>query len=192
MYKAVFLDKDGVLNADCGINPYPDEVQIFNYVPEVLAALKRAGFLLVMVTNQPVVARGLIDESELVLRLNRFNELTGSFFDRIEYCPHHPDADVPAYRINCDCRKPKPGMILRAAGDLDIDPSRSFLVGDRVSDIVAGKLAGVTTIQVLTGMETAPLIVSDCVTEGLEEPDFRIAGIHELPTILESVGQGKG
>ncbi len=146
MRKAALIDRDGVLNED---RAYVHRIEDFQFIPGAIAALQRlqqAGFLLVLITNQSGIARGLFTEADYH-RLDRYirEQLSqsGVSLDSVQYCPHLPDAAVGQYRRDCECRKPRPGMILEAAALLNIDLAQSFLVGDRASDIDAGRAAGV-------------------------------------------------
>jgi D-glycero-D-manno-heptose 1,7-bisphosphate phosphatase len=144
--KAAFIDRDGVLNEE---RAFVHRFEDFAFVPgaiEALQALKAGGYLLVVVTNQSGIARGLYSEADyqaLTDRMRAQLEAQGAALDSIEYCPHLPDAPVVRYRLECDCRKPKPGMLERAIRALDIDPRASFLVGDRLSDLEAGRAIGI-------------------------------------------------
>jgi D-glycero-D-manno-heptose 1,7-bisphosphate phosphatase len=173
---AVFLDRDGVLLEDRGLLLAPSDIRLLDGVPQALARLKNAGFRLIVVSNQAAVARGLISESdlhEIHAEMCRRLEWAGAPpLDAIYYCPHHPHADVAAYRIVCDCRKPQPGLLLRAAREHGLDLARSFLVGDRPSDIAAGARAGCRTAWVQTGQHAAPPIVTDESWDGSCQPDF--------------------
>jgi D-glycero-D-manno-heptose 1,7-bisphosphate phosphatase len=164
MQAAVFLDRDGVLIEDVDLVVSPDQVRTIAGAAEALRRLKDAGFALVMVTNQPVVARGLCtleDVDGIHDELDRLLEAGGGpALDGRYVCPHHPDADDPRYRRECDCRKPRPGLLERAARELALDLTGSYMVGDRPSDIAAGAAAGCTTVQVLSGRHEAPPIVS--------------------------------
>lgn len=157
---AVFLDRDGVLIEDVHLLTRPDQLILFSYVPAALRRLKQAGWALVVVSNQAVVARGLATEAEVVALHLHLQELLDDSIDRFYFCPHHPNATLPAYRQDCTCRKPRPGMLLQAAHDLDLDLKASYMIGDRPSDIEAGYQAGCATILVSTGMEAQPLIES--------------------------------
>lgn len=138
--KAFFLDRDGVINVEVDYLSDPDKVVL---IPGTAAALKRlhaAGYLAVVVTNQSGVARGMYGENDVRAVHRRIDELLareGSGIDAYYYCPHHPD-----HSGACGCRKPEPGMLLAAARELGIDCSRSAMVGDRPSDIRAGRAAG--------------------------------------------------
>ena len=144
--KAAFIDRDGVLNEE---RAYVHRAEDFEFVPGALEALKRlraAGYLLVVVTNQSGIARGLYSEADylaLTRHMRERLEAEGLHLDAVEYCPHLPDAPLEQYRLECDCRKPKPGMLNRAIRSLGIDPGASFLVGDRLSDVEAGHAAGI-------------------------------------------------
>jgi D-glycero-D-manno-heptose 1,7-bisphosphate phosphatase len=148
-HKAVFLDRDGTINVDSGFIHRPEDFTFIDGAREALLRLKKMGFMLVVVTNQSGIARGLYTEED-VHRLHRYvnRELQryGVVIDRFYFCPHHPEAVVRRYRKSCACRKPKPGMILQALSDLDIDAAASYLIGDMMRDICAGKDAGVTSI----------------------------------------------
>lgn len=144
--RAVFLDRDGVLNVDNGYVSIVDDFEFIEGAIEACIKLKEKGYLLVVITNQSGIARGYFSEEQ-------FNTLTewmdwslvdrGVELDGIYYCPHHAEKGIGEYKIDCECRKPKPGMLLNAIEDLNIDVTESFLVGDKVSDIQAGQAAGV-------------------------------------------------
>ncbi len=149
---AVFLDRDGTLNEDPGYLGDPGKVKLFTGVGEALSILKnKLGFKLIVISNQSGVARGLISK-EMVESVNeRINELLSQFkvsIDAFYYCPAHPDFNTEE---ESRCRKPSPGMVLQAANDLQIDLSKSYFVGDTVSDIECGLSAGLTTVLVKTG-----------------------------------------
>lgn len=160
--RAVFLDRDGVIVEDVGYVTQPGQLRLLPGVPGALARLKAAGFHLFMATNQAVVARGMVTEEELVAIHDRISALLreagGPGLDANYACPHHPDATLPTYRLDCSCRKPKPGLLLRGAEEHRIDLSASFMVGDRLTDVAAGASAGCRTILVQTGQHDAPLI----------------------------------
>jgi len=143
---AVFLDRDGVINKDNGYVSEIDDFEFLEGAIEACIALKKKGYLLVLVTNQSGIARGYFSEEQ-------FHTLTewmdwsmadrGVDLDGIYYCPHHNEAGIGEFKIDCECRKPKPGMLNNAIEDLNIDVENSILVGDKVSDIKAGIAAGV-------------------------------------------------
>jgi D-glycero-D-manno-heptose 1,7-bisphosphate phosphatase len=173
---AIFLDRDGVLIQDIHLLTRREQVRIFSYASSAVQRLKDAGFFVVVVTNQTVIARGLASECDIEYLHNWIQEKLvadgGSGIDKFYYCPHHPNATVLRYRHICECRKPSPGMIFQAAQELDIDLERSWLVGDRISDIVAGQNAGCKTILVETGMHEAPAIESSYSGKFPGKPDF--------------------
>ena len=147
---AVFLDRDGVLIEDVGYLRDLEQSRVLPGVPEALRSL-HSRFYIIVVTNQSAIARGIITQEELaevheqlVWKLARRD----AFVDAIYYCPHLPDSVVDAYSIQCDCRKPKPGMLLQASADWNIDLNRSYMVGDKRSDAEAGMAAGVRSILV--------------------------------------------
>lgn len=152
---AVFLDRDGVLIEDAHLLTRPEQVVLLPGVPQALQVLGQAGFKLIVVSNQPVVARGLASEAEVCavnVHLEALLQRTGApALAGFYICPHHPNATLPAYRVACDCRKPKPGLFLRAATELKLDLGASFAIGDRITDIIAGARAGCRTIMVRTG-----------------------------------------
>ena len=169
--RAVFLDRDGVLIRDSDLLTRCDQVELYACAPQAICQLREAGFAIVVVSNQTVVARGLASEQDVELIHAWIQQLLrisgGGEVDRFYFCPHHPNATLPQYRVACDCRKPRPGMLLRAAQELHLDLGASYMVGDRISDIIAGQRAGCRTILVQTGMHTAPPIET---VEPLDEP----------------------
>ena len=155
---AIFLDRDGVLNVDHPYISTPEMLELFSFTPSAIKKINLSNFLAIVITNQPVVARNLCTEEGLQIIHNKLDTLLGNErakLDALYYCPHHPDKgfpdENPAYKIDCPCRKPKPGMLLDAARDFNIDLSASFMIGDDERDIAAGKTAGVKTIGVRSG-----------------------------------------
>jgi D-glycero-D-manno-heptose 1,7-bisphosphate phosphatase len=146
MRRAVFLDRDGVINVDHGYTHRIEDLQFIAGSPEAMALLHGAGWRLVVVTNQSGIARGLFsseDYERFTAHLRAQLQARGVHLDAVFHCPHLPDAAVAAYRQACDCRKPGPGMLLRAARELTLDLAGSVIVGDRLSDVQAGRAAGV-------------------------------------------------
>jgi D-glycero-D-manno-heptose 1,7-bisphosphate phosphatase len=151
---AVFLDRDGVVIEDAHYLGSAASVTLVPGAGESIAALNRAGWLVVIVSNQSGVGRGLFPIESVEAVHTHVAELLRDFGARIDsfrFCPHHPDAEVPAYRVDCTCRKPKPGMLLTAAAELGIDLAASWMIGDRVTDLEAGAAAGCRTVLVRTG-----------------------------------------
>lgn len=160
--RAILLDRDGVLVRDVGPLTSADDIVLTPGVAEGLSQLAAAGFLLVVVSNQTVVARGLLNENavmDLQAQIQkRIVNAGGPALDDFLFCPHHPKATRPEHRRDCGCRKPAPGLLLEAALRHGISLEQSFMIGDRPSDVVAGLRAGCTTIQLTTGAHTAPPI----------------------------------
>ena len=151
---AVFLDRDGTLTAEADWVTTKADLALLPSAPAAVALLARAGFAVVVATNQSAVARGLVTESELAeIHEHMVYELAreGGHVDGVYYCPHHPTEGNPPYRRDCECRKPKPGMLLAAARDLGLDLARSWVVGDAGRDLAAGEAVGVPGVLVATG-----------------------------------------
>lgn len=150
--RAVFLDRDGTINKYVGFLRNIDDFELIDGICEAIKKINESGYLAVVVTNQPVIARGEVTFRELGVIHNKMETLLGekgAYLDAIYFCPHHPDKGFAGERIelkiDCDCRKPKPGMLIKAAKDFNIDLSRSWMVGDGKNDIGAGKNAGCMT-----------------------------------------------
>ena len=155
--RAVFLDRDGTIIEEAG---YPDRLErivFFPFTVDAVRALNTAGFAVIVVTNQSGIARGLVPEAfvgEAHRHIADRLQAGGARIDGFYYCPHHPEAFDPAQRGPCDCRKPQPGLLRRAATELGLDLSRSFIVGDRWQDLAAGHAAGARGVLVRTGVGT--------------------------------------
>ena len=150
--KAIFLDRDGTINKYVGFLRNINDFELIDGVAEAIRKINESGYLAVVVTNQPVIARGEVSFEELEEIHNKMETLLGkegAYLDAIYYCPHHPhkgyEGERPELKIDCDCRKPKPGMLLKAAVDFNIDLSRSWMVGDGENDVKAGLNAGCKT-----------------------------------------------
>lgn len=143
--KAVFLDRDGTINKYVGFLRDVDEFELLPEVSEAIKKINQSGYLAIVVTNQPVIARGEVTWEELQNIHNKMETLLGNdgaYVDAIYYCPHHPhkgfEGEIPELKFDCECRKPKPGMLLKAAEDFNIDLTQSWMVGDSDADIEAG------------------------------------------------------
>jgi D-glycero-D-manno-heptose 1,7-bisphosphate phosphatase len=150
----VFLDRDGTLNVEIDFLRTPEELELIPGAARAVRTLNELRLPTCVISNQSGVARGYLTEAGLVpihARLQEELAREGAHIDRIYYCPHHPTEGVAPYNVDCDCRKPKPGMILQGARELGIDPARSYVVGDRLGDMQAGRTVGATTVLVLTG-----------------------------------------
>lgn len=157
MAKAVFLDKDGTLVENVPYNVDPDQVRLMAGAIDALRLLSRAGFRLIVVSNQSGVARGYFEESAIQGVRRRLEELLGEggvLLDGFYYCPHLPAGVVPRYAVECDCRKPRTGMFQRAAAELGIDLQASWMIGDILDDVEAAHAAGSRAVLLDNGNET--------------------------------------
>lgn len=150
--KAVFLDRDGTINKYVGFLRDIDQFELIDGTVEAIKKINNSGYLAIVVTNQPVIARGEVTFEELEEIHNKMETLLGlegAYLDAIYFCPHHPhkgyEGEIPELKFDCDCRKPKPGMLLQAAKDFNIDLSQSWMIGDSENDVLAGKNAGCRT-----------------------------------------------
>lgn len=153
----LFLDRDGTINEEVEFLSSPRDVRLIPGAARVIREANVLGFKVIVITNQSGIARGLFTEQDFHAvndELFRLLRLEGAAVDALYYCPHHPDGEPP-YRLDCECRKPRTGMLRRAADELGIDLSRSFVIGDRLSDLQAGIAAGASSILVLTGYGAA-------------------------------------
>ena len=157
--KAVFLDRDGTINKYVGFLRDIDEFELLDGVADAIKKINASGYLAIVVTNQPVIARGEVSFEELERIHNKMETLLGkegAYLDAIYFCPHHPhkgyEGERPELKFDCNCRKPKPGMLLKAAQDFNIDLAQSWMIGDGENDIRAGQNAGCRTV--LIGNET--------------------------------------
>ena len=156
--KAVFLDRDGTLNKYVGFLRDINDFELLDGVTDAIKAINNSGYLAIVVTNQPVIARGEVTVSQLEEIHNKMETLLGlegAYIDAIYYCPHHPhkgyEGEIPELKFDCDCRKPKPGMLMQAAEDFNIDLSNSWMVGDSENDIQCGLNAGCKTALIGSG-----------------------------------------
>jgi D-glycero-D-manno-heptose 1,7-bisphosphate phosphatase len=190
---AVFLDRDGTLIEEVGYPARPDQIRILGGVARALARLAARGYKLVVVTNQSAIARGLLSEDDL----HRFHEaldeqfdLLGAHVDAYYACPHHPDPGPGGRRdlaVDCQCRKPKPGLILGAAADMNLDLARSWLVGDTWRDIAAGQAAAVRTIK----LPTIPSLDGPR-PEGVQPPTAEAPDLDRACDIILSAAEAPG
>lgn len=173
--KAIFLDRDGTINRYVGFLRSEEELELLDGAAQAIGRINASGYLAVVVTNQPVIARGEVTVPELQCIHNKMETLLGYegvFVDAIYYCPHHPhkgyEGEVPELKIDCSCRKPKPGMLLQAAQDLNIDLAASWMIGDGENDVKAGIAAGCKTALIGQGDFGQMLTVSS-VAEFVEK-----------------------
>ncbi len=173
--KAIFLDRDGTINALIPFLVHKEDLQIIEGASEAIRLINSSEYLCIVVTNQPIIARGestIENLDEIHKRMETLLGKDGAYIDGLYYCPHHPDkgyaGEVPELKINCDCRKPKTGMLIQAAKDYNIDLSESIMIGDTTLDIKMAENAGMKSILVLTGeagkdqkYEIHPTVIAD-------------------------------
>lgn len=158
---AIFLDRDGTLAHEVGYINHPSRFRLYPWAIDAVRLINHAGLLAVVVTNQAGVARGYFPESvvhEVHDSLRAAMQSGGARLDAIYYCPHHPDVGEPPYRLDCDCRKPRPGLLRRAAAELGADLERSFVVGDRHGDLTVAWSVGARGALVKTGYGLGELL----------------------------------
>jgi len=151
---ALFMDRDGTISEEVGYVNHPSRFRLFPYSAAAIKLLNENGWLAIVVTNQAGVARGYFAEDVIINvhdQLGKDLETASAKLDAIYYCAHHPSVGEPPYRFDCDCRKPKPGLIDRAAADFEIDLERSWMVGDRYGDVELARNAGLHSAFVLSG-----------------------------------------
>ena len=178
---AVFLDRDGTVNVEVHYLSQPEQIELLPTVSETISMLNSRGIPVVIVTNQAGIARGYFPEQNLIAIHDHLRQVLAeknAHVDEIYYCPHHPSAGLGVYGKVCDCRKPSPGMLTRAADELAIDLTRSLMIGDRESDLQAGARAGCQTALVTTGYGQETSAAIDLKT---------VHGIGIFPTIADAV-----
>jgi D-glycero-D-manno-heptose 1,7-bisphosphate phosphatase len=180
MNKAIFIDKDGTLIHDVPYNVNPDRIVLYTGTIQALASLKELGYLVIVISNQSGVARGYFEEHALEAVKERLGILLGDVgIDGFYYCPHHPHGTVERYTVECDCRKPQPGMILQAAKDFQVDLSQSWMIGDILSDAEAGNRAGCKTILINNGNET------EWEMNSLRKPAYIVKDLVEASQLIQ-------
>ena len=183
LHRAVFLDKDGTLIQDVPYNCDPALIRLMPNCINGLRAIAAAGFLLIVVTNQSGIALGLIPESSMSRVETRLRELLRSAGIEVAgfyYCPHLPESKILQYRRECDCRKPMPGMLHRAAAELQLDLAGSWMIGDILDDVEAGRRAGCRTILVANGHEDQWRITP------VRVPDYAVPDIDQAALMIEA------
>ncbi len=194
--KAVFLDRDGVINSyvynsDFGTvdSPSnPDEFQIVAGVPEAIAAFRAMGFLVVVVSNQPGIAKGKFSPELLQAVTAKMTTECRGMIDAVYYCLHHPQAIRPEYLLECTCRKPKPGLLLKAAEEMNIDLGRSVMIGDGLTDVVAGQQAGSCTIL----LSQRKCYLCDEMERRGSAPDFLATTLADAVPIVRAMNSNGG
>ena len=191
--KALFLDRDGTIIEDCnGVLNVDDIIFKMGLKEFLLKALER-GFIIIMITNQTAVSRGLTTYSHMKkindILLNQIDCLVGSkVFSKVFICPYHPDAQIKRYRKDSYFRKPKPGMLIKAKEKLNLDLKNSIFVGDRVSDIVAGNIAGCLTV-LLSGTNNSSKMINTDLDYAEENtiPDHKVDKLLDIISIMENL-----
>lgn len=199
MRRAVFLDRDGtinamVYNADYGLvdSPAnPDEFKLLTGVCDAIRQINQMGLLAIVVSNQPGIAKGKLTSDLIDLttqKMYRLMDQAGARLDAVYYCLHHPDSIIPEYRVKCDCRKPMPGLMIKAAEQWRIDLKHSYMVGDGITDITAGQAAGCTTF-----------FLNSCKCYHCEElekhnarPDYTVKNLAEAVRMIQAVQAADG
>jgi len=171
--RAIFIDRDGTISEEVGYVNHLSRFRLLPRTAEAVRLINKSGFKAIVVTNQSGVARGYFPEElvrEVHTKMQMLLSQEGAHVDRIYYCPHHPQVGPAKYRIDCDCRKPKIGMLEKAVRDLKVDLSRSYIIGDKHTEVVTGHRAGIKSILVLTGYGIGELeLFSD---QWEQKPDF--------------------
>jgi D-glycero-D-manno-heptose 1,7-bisphosphate phosphatase len=179
---AVFMDRDGTVCEEVGYVNHVSRSRLLPRSAEAVRLVNEAGFFAVLVTNQSGVARGLFDEALVRAvheQLAQSLASAGARLDAFYFCPHHPREGHPPYRVECECRKPLPGMLTRAAREHDLDLGASWMVGDSLVDLEAGAAAGASTVHVLTGYGRGLV--------ELQPQRFKVQATHTAPDLLDAV-----
>lgn len=184
MKKAVFLDRDGTINVEKNYLYRPEDFEFITNAPEAIALLNRHDYLVIVVSNQAGVARGYYGEDDvraLHCYLNEELKQYGAHIDAFYYCPHHPEAGIGKYKVQCHCRKPETGMLEQACRDFPIDATASWMIGDNRGDILAGNRFGLKTVLVKTGYGRR------LIEEGFDSSDYTAEDLFAAANmILES------
>ncbi|MBW1972656.1 MAG: D,D-heptose 1,7-bisphosphate phosphatase [Deltaproteobacteria bacterium] len=174
--KAVFIDRDGTLSKEVGYVNHVDRFHLIEKSAEAIKLLNESDLLAIVVTNQAGVARGYFPEwvvDKIHQKMHALLKEKGAYLNAVYYCPHHPQAKIERYRKNCPCRKPKTGMLKKAAKELNIDLDKSYIIGDKYSDIDFGKRVGATTIMVKTGYGKGEILFYESIWQkSPPKPDF--------------------
>lgn len=179
--KAVFLDRDGVINEERGYVWLRKDLVLLPGVEDALRQIRKAGYLVIVITNQSGIAKGLYTEQDVRVLHRSLNQdlISGEAqIDAFYFCPHHPDGIIAEYSISCNCRKPNNGLLLQAAEDWNIDLQQSYFIGDSERDIIAGKKSGCITYGVQTGHGFA---------QAIEQPDYLVKNLLEAVKSISSL-----
>ena len=179
--KAIFLDRDGVINKYKGFITKSEDIELIDFVSEAIRKINKSHYMCIIVSNQPVIARGECSFDEVEKMFDKIETLLGqdgAYIDARYYCPHHPHSgyvgEVKELKIDCNCRKPKIGMLLKAANDFNLDLTSCFMIGDANIDILTGKNAGITTIRVNTGI----------TEENIEPSDYNVNNLMDAVNVI--------
>lgn len=173
----IFIDRDGTINREAGYINHVDNFELFPFTAQAIRLLNEHNFLVVVITNQAGIARGYFPESLLMEVHNKMDmELAkqNAKVDALYFCPHHPSSKDPELAIECNCRKPAPGMIEQAIKDLPVDTERMYMIGDKFTDIKFGKKCGCKTIMVKTGYGKGELALSP---DSIIKPDYLVENL---------------
>ena len=195
MKKAVFLDRDGTLNplvynAEFGIVDSPANPDEFSLIPGVAGAVKlinSLGLLAIVISNQPGIAKGKFSINLLEKMTGKMQDelyKKGACLDAVYYCYHHPQGRVAEYSMVCDCRKPKPGLLIQAASEFDVDLSRSYFIGDGITDIQAGQSAGTTNFLIYP---SSNCFICEELSRNHTQPDYMVKNLMNAVQIVEQI-----
>jgi D-glycero-D-manno-heptose 1,7-bisphosphate phosphatase len=188
---AIFIDRDGTLSEEVGYVNHVSRLRLFPFAVDAIRLVNRSPYLAVLVTNQAGVARGYFAESlvhEVHDAIRRAMDAGGARLDAVYFCPHHPTAGEEPYRQDCDCRKPRPGLLHRAARELGVDLARSFVIGDRRGDLELAWGVGATAVMVKTGYGRGEL--EHQAPSWPRPPD--LVAEHLLDAVVSILGRGEG
>lgn len=192
MNEAVFLDRDGVITKEPPYYAHKiDQLELIPKSAEAIRLLNESGFKVIVVSNQSGVARGYYQEKDIEIynrAMQKKLEEKNAYIDAIYYCPHYSEATIEKYKIDCECRKPKPGMLKQAEKDLNLNLKLSFLIGDKISDIEAGYRAGCKTILVLTGQGNDEL---KKISKMNIKPNYISNNLYTASQIIDRNNKGK-
>jgi len=186
--RAIFIDKDGTLVEDIPYNVNPSLLELTWQAGHGLQLLQQMGYALIVVTNQSGVAKGLFTEAALDLLHHRLAEMLAQYgvsLDGFYYCPHSPEGVINRYAISCTCRKPMPGMLLRAASEHDIDLQQSWMIGDILNDVEAGCRAGCRTVLIDNGNET------EWKMSPLRTPHLKAPNLYTAAVMIAEMEEGR-
>lgn len=186
----IFLDRDGTINDEVHYLSSPSQLRLLPGSADAIREANDAGLPVFIITNQSGIARGVLTEQQLEEIHRELFSMLGKHRARITasyYCPHHPDLGVGIYRTECDCRKPKAGMIMKAVKEFGIDPTHSFVIGDRMIDVQTGKAVGASTILVLTGYGREELEL--CKQNGIEADHVSENLYDAMQVVIQAVHQ---